>query len=107
MTGSPTFPIKGNTRDQNQIQLLHRNIFLWHQPQGSFRLENAISAFFQFIHRLVATNHPDTEQVLLMILGRAEHDRMTYQEELVPCRHLKVGRHGWWGNIAGAHGLQQ
>jgi hypothetical protein len=41
---------------------------------------NAFPEFFNLIERFVQSGHPQTAQVLQMILGRQEHDRMTYQE---------------------------
>ena len=41
---------------------------------------NRIPDFFNFISRFVASGHPDVDGVLRQIIGRAEHDRMTYQE---------------------------
>ncbi|MDA0375485.1 MAG: hypothetical protein O2865_17000 [Planctomycetota bacterium] len=41
---------------------------------------NAFPDFFNFIERFVRSKHEDVPAVLQMILGRSEHDRMTYQE---------------------------
>lgn len=41
---------------------------------------NAFPDFFNFIERFVRSKHKDVPTVLQMILGRTEHDRMTYQE---------------------------
>ncbi len=41
---------------------------------------NAFPEFFNFIERFVRSKHGDVPTVLQMILGRTEHDRMTYQE---------------------------
>lgn len=49
---------------------------------------NAIADFWNFIPRLVQSGHPDTENILRMILGRPEHDRMTYQECIQQLGHL-------------------
>lgn len=38
------------------------------------------SGFFNFVDRFVASGHPDTESVLIMLLGRPEHDLATIQE---------------------------
>lgn len=40
---------------------------------------NRFPEYFNLIDRYVATGDPDTINVLRMILGRPEHDRMTYQ----------------------------
>ncbi len=74
-------------------EVLH-DILLLESHQGITRpvppgLENDYSAmikgqqfpaFYNFISRFVVTEHADIEAVLLMILGRAEHDLMTYKE---------------------------
>lgn len=41
---------------------------------------NAFPDFYNFIARFVRSGHPDTERVLRMILGRADHDKNTYRE---------------------------
>ncbi len=41
---------------------------------------NQFPQFFNFIGRFARSGHPDVENILLMLLGRHEHDRMTYQE---------------------------
>ena len=41
---------------------------------------NTVPEFFNFIPRFVESGHPDVPQVLTMLIGRPEHDVMTYQE---------------------------
>ena len=57
------------------------------QPSGPFAKDyeraiptNAGSQFFNFIHLFASTGHAETELVLRQLLGRSEHDLLTYLE---------------------------